>query len=483
MKPGNLWRIVAALAFLGIFMLTSVACGGSQAGEKDGRGSKSDKAQGSTTHSLSGRSSGEKTGHGSEASNTQSPAELSYQKLLAKFGASKITEPTSPEKSYEQRLAKFGQDYGECAQKTTNYVQACKKPASLGNRDLKQNINVQLILDASGSMQGEVGGERKIDIAWRALTDFVGTLPEQANVSLRVYGQVGSSAKSDRARSCAASELILPFQKLDRSKFSEAINSFEPKGWTPVADSLKKARDDFSGLDPSTNSNFVYLVSDGVETCGGDPVSAARSLAANDIQAEVNIIGFDVNPQATRQLQQAAKSGGGEYYDAGNAAGLNEIFRKKFDWTEWTAYYNCLISNAYNKYNETSGNAYRNYNCITGKAYGEYNAMSGAAYSKYDAISGGECSLYNKISGTSYTKDEYKKYRDGILALAAKRRDVRIEAATKERDYTVEHAKEKRDGLVDPAVEKRKATVDEAIKDRDVAIKKAEEGKSKSNGN
>ncbi len=413
---------------------------------------------------------------------TAGSAEAAYEDLLAKFDASKISEPLPPEKSYEQRLARFGEDYGECGQRTETSTRTCEKPASLGERDLKRNINVQLILDASGSMQGEVGGERKIDVARRALTDFIGTLPEEANVSLRVYGHVGSSAKADRARSCAASELVVPFQKLDRVKLSEAINSFEPRGWTPVAGSLEKARDDFSAFDPETNSNFVYLVSDGVETCGGDPVAAAGSLAAADIRAEVNIVGFDVDPKAARQLEQAAKSGGGGYYDANNAAELNEVFQERFDWTAWTAYYNCLIGNAYSESNATVGDAYRNSNCITAKAYSEYNAMSGEAYRKYNEISGDEYDLYNAVSDEVYTDGKYEKYRDEILELAVKRRETRIEAAKEERDYTVEHAKEKREGLVNPAIEERKAIVEKAIQERDEAIKKAEEGREQNAG-
>jgi Ca-activated chloride channel family protein len=228
-----------------------------------------------------------------------------------------------------------------------------REPASLGERELKENINVELILDASGSMQADAGGERKIDAARRALTDFISTLPESANVALRVYGHVGSSDEADRERSCAASELILPFQKLDRQKFTEAVNSFEPGGWTPVAGSLEKAREDFARFDPATNSNFVYMVSDGLDTCGGDPVAAARGLAADDVQAEVNIIGFDVNPEAARQLEEAAQSGGGSYYEAGDASELNEVFQERFDWSEWSAYYNCAYNKASGDFTET----------------------------------------------------------------------------------------------------------------------------------
>jgi hypothetical protein len=41
------------------------------------------------------------------------------------------------------------------------------------------------------------------------------------------------------------------------------------RGWTPLGRSLNAARGDFAGTNPKTSSNFVYVVSDGIETCGG----------------------------------------------------------------------------------------------------------------------------------------------------------------------------------------------------------------------
>jgi len=38
--------------------------------------------------------------------------------------------------------------------------------------------------------------------------------------------------------------------------------------------------------------NVVYVVSDGIETCGGDPVKAAEELHTSNIKAVVNISGL-----------------------------------------------------------------------------------------------------------------------------------------------------------------------------------------------
>jgi len=76
-------------------------------------------------------------------------------------------------------------------------------------------LNIELILDASGSMAGAVGGQSKLSIAQQSLTEFIGRLPGKgANVALRVYGHKGSNKKSDREVSCQGTELIYPFQPL-----------------------------------------------------------------------------------------------------------------------------------------------------------------------------------------------------------------------------------------------------------------------------
>jgi hypothetical protein len=48
--------------------------------------------------------------------------------------------------------------------------------------------NVEIIMDASNSMWGQIGGEAKITIARRVLAQIINGLPETMNVGLRVYG-------------------------------------------------------------------------------------------------------------------------------------------------------------------------------------------------------------------------------------------------------------------------------------------------------
>jgi hypothetical protein len=163
----------------------------------------------------------------------------------------------TPETYYAQLLKTYGQDVSTCQRPATPQPAACPKPASLGDIELKQQVNVELILDASGSMAESEGGETRLATAQRVLSDFITTLPPRANVALRVYGHKGSNAEADKPVSCASSELLYPFQALNADLFQSVIRGFQPTGWTPLAASLDGAQHDFEQFDPATSSNFV----------------------------------------------------------------------------------------------------------------------------------------------------------------------------------------------------------------------------------
>uniref|UniRef100_UPI00037029EA VWA domain-containing protein n=1 Tax=Alkalibacillus haloalkaliphilus TaxID=94136 RepID=UPI00037029EA len=148
----------------------------------------------------------------------------------------------------------------------------------------KENYNVEILLDASGSMGAYVGNRTQMDIAKEAIQSFMAEVPEAANVSLRVYGHEGSSSASDKELSCAGIEQVYGFASYDESDFQEALNQFEPRGWTPLADALEQSREALAEYDASNHTNLIYIVSDGIETCDGDPVKVAQSLAESNAQ-------------------------------------------------------------------------------------------------------------------------------------------------------------------------------------------------------
>lgn len=243
--------------------------------------------------------------------------------LLAKNAAS--------EAYYQQLLAQYGENYQECLDivQLTQAPQASQPAIEVSpSPSPSKQLNVVVALDASGSMAGTVSGEQKLALAKSAIAQFVSGLPQTAKVGLTVFGHQGSNKEADKAVSCAGIETVYPLAQLE-SQFTQAINSFEPNGFTPLAATLEQLNQNFSTYDSAANQNVVYLVSDGIETCDGNPVIAAQKLHTSNAQAIVNTIGFDVDNKAQRQLRAIAVAGGGEYFSARNAAELQKIFQDR----------------------------------------------------------------------------------------------------------------------------------------------------------
>jgi Ca-activated chloride channel family protein len=94
-------------------------------------------------------------------------------------------------------------------------------------------------------------------------------------------------------------------------------------GWTPLAASLQRAQGLLSAASPG--QQVVYVVSDGNETCGGDPIAIARAINAGNTGAIVNIIGFDL-PRADRAgLGAVASAGGGALIDISDDASYQRM--------------------------------------------------------------------------------------------------------------------------------------------------------------
>lgn len=242
---------------------------------------------------------------------------------------------------YNGLLAVFQQDY-----KGPDELIAKLKFQSIGSPDIenprmqfKENLNVLVILDGSGSMGKNIGSQTQMEAAKKAIVQFVGNLPKEANVGLRVYGHKGTGSSADKAMSCSSSDLLYPLQTYEKDAFKQSLDQVKPAGWTPTELALAEAQKDLAGFDGETNTNIVYLVSDGISTCDDDPVAAAKALYESAITPIINVIGFNVDNDGQRQLKEVAKAVEGSYQDVQDAASLqkeldqaNEIAKR---WAEW----------------------------------------------------------------------------------------------------------------------------------------------------
>jgi Tol biopolymer transport system component len=174
--------------------------------------------------------------------------------------------------------------------------------------------NIHLILDASGSMWGQIDGKPKIDIAKEVLTELINDLPEGVNMGLQVYGH-------RREGDCDDIEVLVPVGTGDKTTLLKQIQSIQPKGKTPITKSLRVAGEQLKSVKGET---AIVLVSDGKETCEGDPCAVVKELREHGIQVKVHVIGFDVTEEEKQQLSCIAEAGGGKYFTAKNAPQLKE---------------------------------------------------------------------------------------------------------------------------------------------------------------
>lgn len=203
----------------------------------------------------------------------------------------------------------------------------------------KDQYNVEIILDSSGSMNNLVGNKTRMDLAKESINRFLSTVPEEANVSLRVYGHKGTSSDADKEKSCSKIEQVYDFKPYNEEEFTKSLESFRPSGWTPIEGALKESKKALDQFDPKTTTNLIYLVSDGIETCDGHPEEYAKTFADSPIKPIVNVIGFNVDGEAQKQLKAIAENTDGVYTTVTNADELNDEFDRAKEvlesWEKW----------------------------------------------------------------------------------------------------------------------------------------------------
>ena len=178
--------------------------------------------------------------------------------------------------------------------------------------------NLLIILDASGSMMGRIQGKSKMRIANQTLLDLCGKLAKQKDLALavRVYGHQSDKKKKD----CQDSKLELAFDRLEVKKVKSLLARVKPRGYTPLAYSLAQAPQDFAGI--KRGKRTIVLITDGLETCGGDPCLVAKELAQSGLEIKLHVVGFGLKNKEMKQLECLVKPSGGMILPARNASEL-----------------------------------------------------------------------------------------------------------------------------------------------------------------
>lgn len=230
----------------------------------------------------------------------------------AVFDAMVATDPQSAREWSEAILTQIHPDYVQAAQE----VISSGAPTGGGPEQPTQELrdvpvvgqnHFAIVLDAGASMAATSGGQTRMSQAKEAIRVFIGQLPQSSTVSFRVYGQRGSNADAERAASCTSTALLYNGPP---DGMAATLDRVQPGGWAPLALAVSRSDDD---IPPNTSDAIVYVVTDGTETCDGNPVEAAEDLAGRWLLPVVNVIGFGVDALDTPELVDMAQAGGGAY--------------------------------------------------------------------------------------------------------------------------------------------------------------------------
>jgi hypothetical protein len=144
-------------------------------------------------------------------------------------------------------------------------------------------------------------GRKRIDDSRTAANELISSLPRNTAVGIVSFdGHCG--AKTDMRPT------------LDRDQSRRVIESLGAKGSTPIAATLRQVQIAFAdGGDPDLPRS-VILITDGEETCGGDPCIEAKLLAQTYKNLKIHVI--DVT--GTSKLQCLADTTKGTIVKAGN---------------------------------------------------------------------------------------------------------------------------------------------------------------------
>ena len=230
-------------------------------------------------------------------------------------------------------------------------VGLCLAGTTLNAQKIQQQIpaktRILFLLDGSGSMLGKWGRTLKIDAAKELLADMVDSLRTNQNLelALRIYGH----RYQRESQNCQDTKLEVPFGRNNHNAVIERLGAIKPKGTTPIAYSLEKATDDFPK--DSDFRNIIILITDGIESCDGDPCSVSMRLQRNRIFLRPFVIGLGMTPEYRDDFECL-----GQYFDARDKTGFQKALNKAVNTTLGKTTASVELLDARNRPEETNVN-------------------------------------------------------------------------------------------------------------------------------
>jgi Ca-activated chloride channel family protein len=171
-----------------------------------------------------------------------------------------------------------------------------------------------IVLDASGSMWGQIDGRPKVDIARETLRTVLQSVPADTELGLMAYGHREKG-------SCTDIELVVPPAAGTAQAITQAADTMRFLGKTPLTAAVRQAAE---ALRYTEERSTVLLITDGIETCEADPCALGKELESAGVDFTAHVVGFGLTAEEGREVACLAENTGGKYLQASDADGLKE---------------------------------------------------------------------------------------------------------------------------------------------------------------
>lgn len=170
----------------------------------------------------------------------------------------------------------------------------------------KKNTYSIYIMDQSGSMNIPMEKSNRMEIAKRIVKDYVLKLKsktnhtEVENFGLYLYGAENNGC-------FCMNELQTPYKNQKKTELVQNIHSLKAEGVTPIANSIRLVKETIAQSKGIFN---ITLITDGMETCGGDPKKEAMELAklnSADRTIVFTMIGIGLSEQSEQELRKVIR--------------------------------------------------------------------------------------------------------------------------------------------------------------------------------
>ncbi|GAB2659627.1 hypothetical protein GCM10027193_12160 [Arenimonas aestuarii] len=169
-----------------------------------------------------------------------------------------------------------------------------------------------IVLDASGSMWGQINGKPKLEIARETLATVLKDTPDTMALGLIAYGHREKG-------NCDDIELVVPVRTGSAGDIAAAAAKMKFLGMTPLSESVARAANELRFTEQKAT---VILITDGLETCKADPCALGNELEEAGVDFTAHVVGFGLSAEEGKQVACLAENTGGRYLAANDADGL-----------------------------------------------------------------------------------------------------------------------------------------------------------------